>query len=375
MDHAATTPLHPDVFDEMRPYLTDYFGNASSHHYFGELSKSVLEKYRGEVAKVFGALTDEIIFTSGGTESDNLAIKGVAFANKERNHIITSAIEHHAVLNTCKYLEKFGFNVTYLPVDEYGSVHLGELEDAITEKTCLITIMHVNNEIGTVEPIEEIGKIAKDHKVYFHTDAVQSFGKLPIDVNRLNIDMLSVSGHKIYGPKGIGFLYIRKGTKIDPLLHGGGHEMGMRSGTVNVPAIVGLSKAVEIARETMGLEADRLRRLTEKLIASVLEIKGSRLNGHPIKRLAGNVNFCFTGVNGEAVVAHLDLKGIAASTGSACSSDSVEPSHVLLATGLSPEEAQGSLRLTLGKENTEEDVEYVLEVLPKIIGDLRKTAE
>lgn len=372
MDHAATTYVDPRVVQAMLPYFTECFGNASSLHSFGREAKEALEHSREIVAKALGASPNEIFFTSGGTESDNLAIKGVIYANRNKNHIITSIIEHHAVLETCNSLQEQGVEVTYLPVDKQGFVSLNHLEDALTEKTGLVTIMHANNEIGTIEPIKEIGKITRERGVYLHTDAVQSFGKIPTNVNDLNVDLLSISGHKIYGPKGVGVLYVREGVKIEPVQHGGGHERGMRSGTENVPGIVGLAKAVEISQAEMGKESQRLTRLRDKLIKGVLEIEDSWLNGHPTKRLPNNSNFSFSGIEGESLILRLDARGVAASTGSACSSGSGAPSHVLTSIGLTPEQANGSLRLTLGKCNTEEDVDYVLKVLPEIVSDLRK---
>jgi len=372
MDHAATTYVDPRVVQAMLPYFTECFGNASSLHSFGREAKEALEHSREIVAKALGASPNEIFFTSGGTESDNLAIKGVMYANRNKNHIITSIIEHHAVLETCNSLQEQGVEVTYLPVDKQGFVSLNHLEDSLTEKTGLVSIMHANNEIGTIEPIKEIGKITRERSVYLHTDAVQSFGKIPTNVNDLNVDLLSISGHKIYGPKGVGVLYVREGVKIEPVQHGGGHERGMRSGTENVPGIVGLAKAVEISQAEMGKESQRLTRLRDKLIKGVLEIEDSWLNGHPTKRLPNNSNFSFSGIEGESLILRLDARGVAASTGSACSSGSGAPSHVLTSIGLTPEQANGSLRLTLGKCNTEEDVDYVLKVLPEIVSDLRK---
>ncbi|MHC1584908.1 MAG: cysteine desulfurase NifS [Candidatus Syntropharchaeia archaeon] len=371
-DHAATTPLDPEVFEAMKPYFMEIFGNPSSIHSFGNFARSAVEDSRYEIGKALGVTEGKIIFTSGGTESNNLAIKGVSSKRKDKNHVITSSIEHHAVLHPCEYLEEIGFDVTYLPVDEHGLIDLGDLEDAITEKTCLISIMHANNEIGTIEPIKEIGKIAREKGVLFHTDAVQSVGKIRIDVDEMNVDLLSLSGHKLYGPKGIGALYVRDVKEIDPIIHGGGHEYGLRSGTENVPGIVGLSKAIEISMERMDEENERLSFLQQKLVEGVLEIEGSILNGHPEKRLPGYANFCFRGINGEALLSHLNSMGIAASSGSACSSKSMEPSHVLLAIGRTPEEAHGSLRITLGRENTNEEVDYFLEILPEIVKNLRK---
>lgn len=372
MDHAATTPVDKEVVKTMLPYFTELFGNASSLHSFGQEAKDALEESRRIIAKSINAKPEEIIFTSGGTESDNMAIKEIVFSSKNKNHIITSAIEHHAVLHTCEFLEKQGFKVTYLPVDRYGLVNPADVEKAITSKTALVSIMHANNEIGTIEPIAEIGKICSKYKVYFHTDAVQTFSKVPINVKKMCIDLLSASSHKLYGPKGVGFLYIKKGTKISPLIHGGGHEQGMRSGTENVAGIVGFAKAVQIAIKNMRKEIKEETRLRDKLINGVLKISNTRLNGHPTERLAGNANFSFGGIEGESLVMHLDMKGIAASTGSACSTHSLKPSHVLTAIGLTPMQAHGSLRLTLGRENTEKDINYILRILPDIVKNLRK---
>jgi len=371
LDHAATTPLAAEVLEAMLPYFSEKFGNASSLHEFGQEAREAVENARKKIAKLINAKPAEIIFTSGGTESDNLAIKGTAFKAKE-GKIITSKIEHHAVLEPCHWLEKHGFKVSYINVDKYGLVDLAELEKAITKDTILVSVMHANNEIGTIEPIKEIGKICKQHGVYFHTDAVQSFGKLPIDVKKMNIDMLSVSAHKIYGPKGVGFLYVRQDVRIEPIMHGGGHEFGLRSGTENVVGIVGLAKAAELIHRNLEKETARERKLRDKLIKEILEIKDSRLNGHPELRLPNNCNFSFKGIEGEALLLRLSEKGIAASTGSACSTKSLKPSHVLTAIGLKPEEAHGSLRLTLGKDNTEEQIDYVLTVLSKIINSLRR---
>ena len=371
MDHASTTPMDREVFEAMKPYFLEKYGNASSLHSFGMEAKEALEKSREMVANLIGADADEIIFTGGGTESDNLAIKGIAF-KAGRGHIITSSIEHPAVLETCRFLEKKGFKVTYLPVDKYGMVNPEDVENAIEKDTILITIMHANNEIGTIEPIEEIGKIASEKGILFHTDAVQSVGKLPINVKKINVDLLSISAHKIYGPKGVGALYIRKGTKIDAIIHGGGHERGLRSSTENIPGIVGLAKACSLAGERMEVDVKKMKRLRDILIKGVLEIEESYLNGHPEKRLPNNAHFYFKGIEGESLILMLDDAGIAASTGSACSSKKLTASHVLLAIGLKPEDAHGSLRLTLGRENTEEEVEYVLETLPKIVKKLRE---
>ncbi len=371
MDHAATTPMDMEVFEAMKPYFFQKYGNASSLHSFGMEAKETLEKSREAVATFIGGDADEIIFTGGGTESDNLAIKGIVFRAR-KGHIITSSIEHPAVLETCKFLEKKGFRVTYLPVDRYGVVNPKDVQNAIEKDTVLITIMHANNEIGTIEPIDEIGKIASERGIPFHTDAVQSVGKIPIDVKKMSIDLLSISGHKIYGPKGVGALYIKKGRRIDALMHGGRHERGVRSSTENISGIVGLAKACELAKERREKDVKKMRGLRDTLIRGVLEIEESYLNGHPEKRLPSNAHFYFRGIEGESLILMLDDAGIAASTGSACSSKKLAPSHVLLAIGLKPEDAHGSLRLTLGRGNDEEDVAYVLETLPEIVKKLRE---
>ena len=374
MDHSATSPVDPEVFEAMKPYFTDSFGNASTLYSLGREGKKAIESAREEVASIIGAETKEIIFTSGGTESDNIAILGTAYKLKKKgNHIITSDIEHPAVDETCKYLEKNGFTITYLPVYEEGIVKVKDLEDAITDKTILITIMHANNEIGTIQPIAEIGKIARENNIYFHTDAVQTVGKIPVNVNDLNVDMLSLSAHKLYGPKGVGALYLKQGVRIEPIMHGGGHEKGIRPGTENVPGIVGLSKACSIAKENLQRDAQRLISLRDMLIDGVLsEIEESYLNGHRTKRLPNNANFRFTGIEGESLILHLDGKGIATSTGSACSSTKLEPSHVLMAIGLKEVEAHGSLRISLGYENTEEDINYTISAIKEIVEKLRK---
>jgi len=374
MDHSATSPVDPEVFEAMKPYFIDSFGNASTLYSLGREGKKAMESAREEVASIIGAEPKEIIFTSGGTESDNIAILGTAYKLKNKgNHIITSDIEHPAVDETCKYLEKNGFNVTYLPVYNDGIVKIKDLEDAITDKTILITIMHANNEIGTIQPISEIGKIARENKIYFHTDAVQTVGKIPVNVKELNVDMLSLSAHKLYGPKGIGALYLRQGVRIEPIMHGGGHEKGIRPGTENVPGIVGLGKACSIAKENLQRDAQKLTSLRDMLIDGVLaENEDSYLNGHRTKRLPNNANFRFTGIEGESLILHLDAKGIATSTGSACSSIKLEPSHVLMAIGLKEVEAHGSLRISLGNENTEEDIEYTLTAIKEVVEKLRK---
>ncbi len=373
LDYSATTPTHPEVVKAMLPYFTDVFGNPSSIHSYGQEAKGAIEEARVKVADLIGARGEEIIFTSGGTEADNFALKGVAFANESKgNHIITGSIEHHAVIETCKFLERRGFLVTCLPVDEYGLIDPGDVEKTITDKTILISVMQANNEMGTIEPIAEIGRIARDAGIYFHTDAVQVVGHIPVDVNELEVDLLSMSAHKLYGPKGVGALYIRKGTKLIPFMHGGDQERRRRASTENIPGIVGLGKAVELARQEMGEEAERLTYLRDQLIKGLLErIDHTCLNGHPLKRLPNNVNVSVDFVEGESMLLNLDLEGICASTGSACSSSSLEPSHVLLALGLSPEQAHGSLRFSLGKWTGEEEIERVLEILPRIVAKLR----
>ncbi len=374
MDHAATTPVRQEVIAAMLPFHHERFENPSSVYSRARESKQAVESAREIVAKRLSAEPGEIYFTSGGTESDNWALKGIAFANRKNGgHIITSAIEHHAVLRPAQYLERQGFRVTYLPVDPFGLVDPGALEDAITDKTILVSIMTANNEIGTIEPIRELGKISRDHGVLFHTDAVQAVGHIPISVKDDYIDLLSLSAHKFYGPKGMGALYIRKGTKIDPLLHGGGQEQNRRAGTENLAGIVGLAMALDLSIRDMRQEAERLRRLRERLITGILDtIPHTRLNGHPLQRLPGNVNVSVEYVEGESMLLLLDQEGISASTGSACTSGSLEPSHVLLAIGLRHEVAHGSLRLTLGESNTLEDADRVLQVLPRLVGKLRE---
>ena len=374
MDHAATTPVKKEVLDEMMPYFSEYYGNPSSVYSLSNYSKIAIDKAREQVAKELHAKKNEIYFTSGGSESDNWAIKGVASKHIQKgNHIITTKIEHHAVLHTCEFLGKQGFHITYLDVDEYGLVSLEELKNAITDKTILISIMFANNEIGTIQPIKEIGAIAKEHGVLFHTDAVQAVGSLEIDVNEMNIDMLSMSAHKLYGPKGTGALYIRGGVKLDPLITGGGQEKNKRAGTENIAGIVGLGKAVELAYGHLEENNKRLIGLRGRLIKGIQDnIQDVRLNGHPTKRLPGNVNFCFRYIEGEALLLSLDLVGIAASSGSACTSGSLDPSHVLLSIGLAHEIAHGSLRLSLGASNTEEDIDYTVEKLVEIVDRLRK---
>jgi cysteine desulfurase len=374
MDHAATTYTKREVLDEMLPYFTSAYGNPSSVHSFGREARKALDLARERTAKALNADPNEIFFTAGGSESDNWAIKGAALANqKNGNHIITTAIEHHGVLHTCEYLARNGFEVTYLPVDEHGLVTPEQVRDAITDKTILITIMAANNEIGTIQPIKEIGAIAKERNILFHTDAVQAIGSVPIDVMDMNIDLLSLSAHKFYGPKGVGALYIRKGVKVQRMIHGGAQERNRRAGTENLPAIVGLGKAIELATQDIPGNNARLEAMRDRLISGILStVDNTRLNGHPTKRLPGNVNFSFEFIEGEALLLSLDIKGIAGSSGSACTSGSLDPSHVLLAIGLPHEIAHGSLRLTLGDQNTDEEIDYVLEVLPQIVQKLRE---
>lgn len=374
LDNNATTRMREDVLEATLPYYKDIYGNASSVHEFGRVARRAIDEAREKVAGLLDAASaEEIIFTSGGTESDNFAIKGVAHALKAKgNHIITSSIEHHAVLNTCKFLEKEGYKVTYLNVDKDGIIDSGELKRSITDKTIFITIMYANNEIGTIEPIEEIGKIAKEKGVYFHTDAVQAVGKIPFDVKSLNVDLASISGHKIYGPKGIGALYIKKLTKVTPQMQGGHHEMGKRAGTENVAGIVGLGKAAELAKKELVYESKKLQELRNYLYTGIISrIESVRLNGHPDKRLPNTLNVGFKYLEGESIILNLDMEGVAVATGSACTSGSLEPSHVLTAMGVDPAETQGSIRFSLGRDNTKEDMDYVLGVLPPIIKRLR----
>jgi len=373
LDYAATTPTHPEVMKAMLPYFADSFGNPSSIHSYGQEAKDAIERARSKVAALIGARSEEIVFTGSGTEADNFAVEGVALSRQAKgNHIITSSIEHHAVLETCKFLEKQGFSVTYLPVDGYGLVDPTDVKKAITKRTILVSIMHANNECGTIEPIAEIGNIAREAEIYFHTDAVQTVGHIPLDVNKSNVDLLSISAHKLYGPKGVGVLYIRKGTRISSFMHGGNQERGRRASTENVPGIVGFGKAAEIAQQEMLEEAQKLTALRDRLIEGILEgIEYTQLNGHPVKRLPNNVNVSINYVEGESILLNLDLDGICASTGSACSSADLEPSHVLVAMGLPHLQAHSSLRFTLGKWTTEEDISKVLDVLPGIISKLR----
>ncbi len=374
LDYSATTPVKKEVLDEMLPYFGEKFGNPSSIYTIGRESKRAIDDARDKVAKAIGATSREIFFTGGGSEADNWAIKGIAYGNRDKgNHIITTKIEHHAVLHVCEYLEKDGFEVTYLDVDEYGMIDLEQLKDAITDKTILITIMYVNNEIGTMQPVKEIAKIAKERGVYFHTDAVQALGNVPIDVKKLGVDLMNFSAHKIYGPKGVGVIYIRKGVKLHPLIHGGAQERKKRAGTENVPGIVGFGKAAELAVENLDEHVSHIKNLRDKLIKGIEEnIDYVKLNGHPTERHPGNVNFCFEFIEGESLLLSLDMVGIAGSSGSACTSGSLDPSHVLMAIGLTHEIAHGSLRLTIGDFTTEEDVEYVIENLKVIVDRLRQ---
>ena len=374
MDNAATTALRRDVLDAMMPYLTDIYGNPSSLHYFGQEAHKAVENARHQVASALNAEDNEIVFTGCGTEADNMALKGIAEKYQSKGkHIITSSVEHHAILHTCEYLEKHGFEVTYLPVDEYGMVKAEQVRDAIRSDTILVSVMFANNEVGTIMPIKEIGAVCREKGVLFHTDAVQAVGHVAIDVKAMNIDLLSLSAHKLHGPKGVGALYIRKGIVVPSLLHGGAQERRKRAGTENVAGIVGLGKAIEIACSDIEGTSKRMCYLRDKLIngieASIPEVK---LNGHRTERLPGNVNFSIKYIEGESILLMLDINGIAASSGSACTSGSLDPSHVLLAMGMPHETAHGSLRLTLGDDTTEDDIDYVLEVLPEIVVKLRK---
>ncbi len=376
LDHNATTPVRSEVFDAMEPFFRDRFGNASSIHRYGQDARAAVEEARARVAGLVNARPGEIYFTSGGTESDNLAIKGTAYARRAYGrHIITTNIEHSAVLNSCAFLEREGFEATCLPVDEYGRVDPGQVEDALTDQTILVSIMHANNEIGTVQPVGEIGRIVRARGVCFHTDAVQSAGKLPVDVDAMGADLLSLSGHKIYGPKGVGAIYIRKGVEIEPTAHGGHHENDVRSGTENTVGIVGLGKAAELAAEERESEYRHLSEMRDALEARIrIEIEDARVNGHPQRRLPGTLNVSFPGAEGESLIMSLDLAGIAVSTGSACTSGAIEPSHVLLALGRDPRTALGSVRFSFGRDNSMEDVDCVMERLPGIVARLREVS-
>lgn len=374
LDNAATTKLTPAVFEAMTPYMTEIYGNPSSPHYFGQQVAAAIDKARHQVAAGIGADAGEIIFMSGGTEADNMAIRGIAERYSSRGkHIITTAVEHHAVLHTCKLLEKHGYEVTYLPVDEYGRVTAEQVREAMRPDTVLVTVMFANNEVGTIMPIPEIGALCREKGVFFHTDAVQAVGHLPIDVKAMNIDMLSMSAHKFHGPKGVGALYVRKGIMLPALIQGGAQERNRRAGTENVPGIVGMGKAMELAVENLDESAAKMIRLRDRLIRELPErIPEIKLNGHPTDRLPNNVNYSIKYIEGESILLMLDLNGIAASSGSACTSGSLDPSHVLLAMGLTHEVAHGSVRMTLSEETTEEDVEYVLDVLPRVAERLRR---
>ena len=373
-DHSATTPVDPQVVEAMVSFMSEKFGNASSIHSFGREAKVALEDARESIADFCGAHANEIYFTSGGTEADNMAILGVARQlGEQEKHVITSKIEHHAVLHTCEYLEKQGFDVTYLKPDKFGEIHADKIAEAIRDDTILITIMHANNEVGTINSIENIGEIAREQGVLFHIDAVQTFGKLPINLSNLNVDLLSMSGHKIYGPKGVGALYVRKGVKLQQIAFGGAHERNKRPGTENVPGIIGLAKAVEVCKNSMAEEEKRIGNLRDLLFQKLIKkIPQVYLNGHPDHRLAGLLNLSFQSIEGEALLLSLDLKGVAGSSGSACTSGSVDSSHVLSAMGVKPELAQSSIRFSLGRNNTIEDVEYTAEILPEIVERLRQ---
>lgn len=376
LDYNATTPVEPEVLDAMLPYFSAEFGNASSIHTFGQKARAAVETAREQVAALIGARPQEIIFTSGGTESDNHAIFGIISssptASGTRPHVITSFVEHEAVLNACQALEKQGVDVTYLSVDRDGQLDLEELRRTIRPQTVLITIMHANNELGTVQPLEDVGRIAKEADVYFHTDAVQSAGKIPIDVNKFHLDLLSISGHKLYAPKGVGALYVRGGTRVRQLLYGGHHQRGFRPGTENVAGIVGLGKAAELARNSLANDAKRLGALRDQLEHGLLHrVPHSRVNGGRAPRTPNTTNLVFPGIEGEALLIALDLKGLACSTGAACSSGAVEPSHVLTAIGLPPEEARASLRFSLGRHTTQADVDFALQVVPAAVAQLR----
>lgn len=373
-DYASTTPVDPRVSRAMLPYFNEKFGNTMSLHYFGQQAKQALEESREKVAALIKAKPAEIIFTASATESNNLALKGVALANRRKGrHLVISSIEHPCIAASAEWLEKQGFEITRLSVDRYGLINPEEVRKAIKKGTVLVSVIHASNEIGTIQPIGRIGAICRQKGVYFHTDAVQSFGKIPIDVNKMKIDLLTASSHKMYGPKGAAALFVRKGVKIEPLLHGGGQESGLRSSTINIPAIVGFAEACQIAKKEMKENAAGQGRLRDKLIKGVLKsVAGSYLNGHQKNRLPNNANLRFDGVEGESIIIQLDLRGIAASTGSACSSAKLEPNHVLLAIGLKHEQAHGSLRLTLGKWTKESEINYFLKVLPSVIKNLRK---
>ena len=372
MDHAATTPLDERVLEDMMPFLKENFGNPSSAHSFGREVRKAVEEAREKMASLLGATPEEIYFTSGGTEADNLAIIGSARALRNRgNHIITTSVEHHAVLDTCLALKEEGFEVTVLPVDQYGMVDPNDVREAIQENTILLSVMYANNEVGTIQPVEEIGKIARENNILFHIDAVQSVGNLPVNVEKLSVDLLALSAHKFYGPKGVGLLFIKEGTGINHLTHGGGQERGKRAGTENIPGIIGMAKAMELAYSELEEFVPRMEALRDRLIHGCLEMEEVKLNGHPSQRLPGNVNVSFEYIEGEALLLSLDFKGVAASSGSACSSGSMNPSHVLLAAGMSEQTARGAIRLSLGRHNSMEEVDYVLQVIKESVDKLR----
>ena len=373
LDYAATTPMHPEVEKAIHPYFSEKFGNASSIYSFGQEAKEAMDNARNRIATFLGANNEEIVFTSGGTESDNFALKGIAFANQNKgNHVIVSSIEHHAIIETCKFIKKIGFEVSYIKASGNGLIDPSEVKNSITSKTILVSIMHGNNEVGTIQPISEISKITREAGVFFHTDAVQTTGHIPVDVKELGVDLLSISAHKLYGPKGVGALYIKKGTKIIPFIHGGSQEKGRRAGTENIPGIIGLGKAIEIAQSEMAEESKRLIYLRNKLIEGVMtKIEYVHLNGDEVKRLPNNVNISIDFIEGESICLNLDLEGICTSTGSACSSSSLEPSHVLLAMGIPAAQSHSSLRFTMGKWTTEEEIDRVLEILPRVVSKLR----
>ncbi len=376
LDHCATTPLHPEVRKAMLPFLRDSFGNPSSAHALGRAAREAVEEARGRVADLIGARPAEIVFTSGGTEADNLAIQGIARTRIDRgNHIITSSIEHHAVTRTCEYLTRNGFAITYLPVDRYGVVNPEDVRRALTDKTILVTIMHSNNEVGTIEPVSEIGRILAEKGVAFHTDAVQSVGKVPIDVKELHVDMLSIAAHKLYGPKGIGALYVREGTRIEPIIYGGEQERGIRSGTENVASIAGLGMACEVARKTVSVSMKRIKKLRDALQVRISASIPTTINGHPVWRLPGVLSVSVPGVAADLIVRDLDARGIAVSAGSACTSHSVEISHVLSAMGIPVEIAQGTVRMSLGIKNTSEEIEYVAASFIEIVEKLKTLSE
>lgn len=373
MDNAATTRVDPRVSTAMQPYFNNKFGNTTSLHSFGQEAKMALDESRKMIAGMIGSRVEEIIFTGSATESNNFVLKGIAFANASRGkHIIISAIEHPCIIESAAWLEKLGFDITRVSVDKFGLVDPSDIKDAIKKDTILVSVIHASNEIGTIQPISEIGAICRDKGVYFHTDATQTLGKMPIDIRQLNVDMMTASAHKMYGPKGVGLLFLKRGVKIDPLLHGGGQESNMRSATLNIPGIVGFAKACEISLKEMGDDDKRISQLRDKLLNEIMKIEGVELNGHPEKRLSNNINVRFSCLEGESLVLQLDIFGIAVSTGSACSSHKLQPSHVLMATGIKQQEAHGSLRISLGKWTTEEEIDYFIKILPEAVKKLRK---